>query len=150
MCFPNDGFSEKCWRAMYSLSSLKPKRALLANFITYEDSSSYFVVRAAGALDLITWHTYSATAVLFAAISFSGLWALYLVFYHMYPSRHLGMAIAILSSTARLDFAVRHTGLPVITISAHQLFLLTRHLITSRWLSLSSSTWKRFKARCRS
>lgn len=63
---------------------------------TYEDSSSYFVVRAAGALDLITWHTYSATAVLFAAISFSGLWALYLVFYHMYPSRHLGMAIAIL------------------------------------------------------
>lgn len=63
---------------------------------TYGDSSSYFVVRAAGALDLLTFHTYSATAILFAAISFSGLWALFHVLYRMYPKQHLGIALAVL------------------------------------------------------
>jgi hypothetical protein len=63
---------------------------------TYGDPSSYFVVRVAGVLDILTFHTYSATAVLFAAISFSGLWALYHVFYRMYPQLHLYLAIAVL------------------------------------------------------
>jgi hypothetical protein len=62
---------------------------------TYGDLSSYFVVRIAGLLDIFTFHTYSATAVLFAAISFSGLWALYFVFYRMYPKLHLQLAIAV-------------------------------------------------------
>ncbi|MCG8310526.1 MAG: hypothetical protein MI975_24250 [Cytophagales bacterium] len=62
---------------------------------TYGDMSSYFVVRVAGFLDIFTFHTYSATAVLFAAISFSGLWALYYVFYKIYPRQHLGLAIAV-------------------------------------------------------
>ena len=35
---------------------------------TYGDLSSYFVVRAAGFLDILTFHTYSATAVLFARL----------------------------------------------------------------------------------
>jgi hypothetical protein len=63
---------------------------------TYGDSSSYFVVRVAGALDILTFHTYSATAILFAGISFSGLWALFHVLYRMYPKQHLGMAVAVL------------------------------------------------------
>lgn len=63
---------------------------------TYGDSSSYFVVRVAGALDILTFHTYSATAVLFAVISFSGLWGLFHVLYRMYPRLHLGMAVAVL------------------------------------------------------
>ncbi|MDZ7606969.1 MAG: hypothetical protein U5K79_15575 [Cyclobacteriaceae bacterium] len=62
---------------------------------TYGDLSSYFVVRIAGVLDILTFHTYSATATLFAAISFSGLWALYNVFVRLYPARHLGIAIGI-------------------------------------------------------
>ena len=60
----------------------------------YRDTSSYFVVRAAGLLDILTFHTYSGTAVLFAAISFSGLWAMYFVFFKMYPKQHFGLAIA--------------------------------------------------------
>ncbi len=62
---------------------------------TYGDPASYFVVRVAGALDILTFHTYSATTVLFAAISFSGLWALFTVFVRMYPDRHLGFAIGV-------------------------------------------------------
>lgn len=62
---------------------------------TYGDLSSYFVVRVAGFFDLLTYHTYSATAVLFAVSSFSGLWALFHVLYRMYPDNHLGMAISV-------------------------------------------------------
>ena len=62
---------------------------------TYGDLSSYFVVRIAGAIDILTFHTYSATAVIFAAISFSGLWALYDVFVRLYSSRHLEIAVGI-------------------------------------------------------
>ncbi len=63
---------------------------------TYGDSSSYFVVRAAGVLDILTFHTYSATAILFAAISFSGMWALFHTLCRMYPKQHRGIAIAVL------------------------------------------------------
>ena len=66
-----------------------------ANIYTYGDPSSYFVVRVAGLFDILTFHTYSATAVLFAFMSFSGLWALYHVLYKMYPKIHFGMAIAV-------------------------------------------------------
>lgn len=62
---------------------------------TYGDLSSYFVVRVAGVLDILTFHTYSATAALFAGISFSGLWALYHVLYRIFPKQHLGIAIAV-------------------------------------------------------
>ena len=61
----------------------------------YNDLPSYFVVRVASIFDIITFHTYSATAVLFAVFSFSGLWAMYTVFYRMMPKMHLQLAIAI-------------------------------------------------------
>ena len=66
-----------------------------SEIIYYNDLPSYFVVRVASLFDLITFHTYSATAVLFAVFSFSGLWAMYTVFYRMMPKMHLQLAIAI-------------------------------------------------------
>ncbi len=66
-----------------------------SKILFYGDRASYFVVRTAGAIDLLTFHTYSATAVLFAVISFSGLWALYLTFYRMFPQLHFKLALAI-------------------------------------------------------
>lgn len=63
---------------------------------TYGDLSSYYVVRVAGLLDILTFHTYSATACLFAAISFSGLWALFHTFCKMHPRQHFGIAVAVL------------------------------------------------------
>jgi hypothetical protein len=66
-----------------------------AEIIYYNDLPSYFVVRFASFFDLFTFHTYSATAVLFAVFSFSGLWAMYSVFYRMMPKMHLQLAIAI-------------------------------------------------------
>ena len=66
-----------------------------SEIIYYHDLPSYFVVRVAGFFDLFTFHTYSATAVLFAVFSFSGLWAMYTVFYRMLPKMHWQLAIAI-------------------------------------------------------
>jgi hypothetical protein len=61
----------------------------------FRDPSSFFVIRVAGILDLITFHTYSSTAILFAIFSFTGSWAMYSVFYRMFPRLHLQLALAI-------------------------------------------------------
>lgn len=61
----------------------------------YRDLPSYFVVRVVGFFDLFTLHTYSASALFFAAFSFSGLWAMYQSFYKFYQKLHLEFAIAI-------------------------------------------------------
>lgn len=62
----------------------------------YGDLPSYFVVRVTAFFDLFTYHTYSATASLFALLSFSGLWALYTTFYRSYPQLHFQLAVAVL------------------------------------------------------
>ena len=62
----------------------------------YYDSSSYFVVKVAAFLGLLTFNTYSAIAVLFALLSFTGGWAMYYTFYHKFESLHLALAISIL------------------------------------------------------
>ncbi len=62
----------------------------------YRDLPSYFMVRVVAVLDLLTFHTYSATACLFASISFMGLWSMFRSFYQLYPQLHRSFAIAIL------------------------------------------------------
>lgn len=62
----------------------------------YTDLPSYFVVRVTAILDLFTFHTYSATASLFALLSFTGSWAMYSSFHKLYPKLHLPLALAIL------------------------------------------------------
>jgi hypothetical protein len=63
---------------------------------TYRDPASYFVVRIAGLFGIITLNTYSAVAIWFAAISFSGTWALFQSFYRIKPGLHLEFAAGIL------------------------------------------------------
>lgn len=62
----------------------------------YRDPNSYFVVRIAFLFDIITFSTYSATATLFALLSFIGGWALFITFYRHYPSEHKWIAMACL------------------------------------------------------
>ncbi len=60
----------------------------------FHDVNSYFVIRIAAFFDLLTFSSYSATAVLFSVISFVGMWMLFLTFYKKYPHLHLGIAMA--------------------------------------------------------
>ncbi len=62
----------------------------------FGSSTEYFVIRIIGFLSLFTLHTYTAVAVLFAALSFSGIWALYRSFYKLFPALHKEFAIAML------------------------------------------------------
>jgi hypothetical protein len=59
-----------------------------------KDTSSYFVIRVAGFFDLITFSSYSATAISFAVFGFIGMWLFFLTFYKLYPNSHVGLAIA--------------------------------------------------------
>ncbi|HMG93408.1 MAG TPA: hypothetical protein VK589_25295 [Chryseolinea sp.] len=61
-------------------------------FIT--DPSSFTIVRIAGFVDLFTFSSYSATAVLFAFFSFFGMWMFFLAFYEQYPHLHRWLAFA--------------------------------------------------------
>ncbi len=62
----------------------------------FSDPPSFFVIRVAALLDLLTFSTYSATAVLFAAISFIGSWMLFLTFYNKYPELYRWIAAGAL------------------------------------------------------
>lgn len=60
------------------------------------DPNSYFLVRIAAFFDLFTFSSYSGTAVLFAAVSFSGAWAFFLTFYKKIPSLHFQLSLGVL------------------------------------------------------
>jgi hypothetical protein len=60
----------------------------------FHDPRSYAVIRLAAVFDLITFSTYSATACLFAVLSFIGAWQFYLTFYKQYPHLNRRLAVA--------------------------------------------------------
>ncbi|HEX8041797.1 MAG TPA: hypothetical protein VF490_21775, partial [Chryseosolibacter sp.] len=62
----------------------------------WNDPQSFFVIRIAAILDLFTFSTYSATAVLFSVISFTGAWMFFLTFYKQYPDMHRWIAFSVL------------------------------------------------------
>lgn len=62
----------------------------------YLDPSSFFIARIAAVFDLITFSSYSATAVLFSVFGFAGSWALFTTFYQKLPNRHMWIAVATL------------------------------------------------------
>jgi hypothetical protein len=62
----------------------------------FHDRQSFMVIRIAAVFDLLTFSSYSATAVLFSIISFIGLWMLFIAFYELKPELHRWIAIATL------------------------------------------------------
>jgi hypothetical protein len=60
----------------------------------YHDPSSFFVIRIATLLDLLTFSAYSGTAVLFAFLSFLGMWYFFLSFYELFPKMHRWFAFS--------------------------------------------------------
>ena len=60
----------------------------------FSDPQSYAIVKIASIFDLLTFSSYSSTAILFAVVSFVGMWMFYLTFYEQYPQLHRWLAIA--------------------------------------------------------
>ncbi len=67
-----------------------------SRILFYHDPQSFFVVRVSAFFDLLTFSSYSATALLFALFSFVGSWALFLTFYKEFPALHRWIAAATL------------------------------------------------------
>jgi hypothetical protein len=67
----------------------------MSRIVFFTDPGSYFVIRVAAFIDLFTFSTYSATAVVFAALSFAGSWMMFLAFYRIYPQLVYWLALAI-------------------------------------------------------
>ncbi len=59
------------------------------------DFRTFNVVRIASFFSILTFNTYSSIAFLFALLSFTGVWAMYRVFYDMYPALHRSLAYAV-------------------------------------------------------
>lgn len=62
----------------------------------YSDAPSYMVVRISALLGLITFNSYLPTALLFAFIAYSGIWAMYETFCSAFQRRYKELAIAFL------------------------------------------------------
>jgi len=62
----------------------------------YNDPSSYNVVRVVGFISLFVGGSYVGTSLVFATLSFSGLWAMYIAFTKLFPEKEWLLALAIL------------------------------------------------------
>ncbi len=62
----------------------------------FRDPQTYLLIKITFLLDLFTFSTYSATAILFAVFSFTGIWAFYYTFYSKFESLHFRLTLAIL------------------------------------------------------
>jgi len=59
------------------------------------DSKEYFVIRVAAVGALRGFDTYSVTALFFAVLSFSGMWAMYMTFAKIRPQVYKELAVAV-------------------------------------------------------
>ncbi|WP_210486284.1 hypothetical protein [Rufibacter aurantiacus] len=61
----------------------------------YGADTEYMIARIAAIPSIFSYNTYSVIAITFAAISFSGMWAMYLTFLKIYPDLAKQFAIAV-------------------------------------------------------
>jgi len=103
----------------------------------YRDHASFLVVRIVAFLDIFTLHTYSATALFFAAFSFSGMWALYSAVQQKYPQHTKWLAYGILFLPSVVFWG---SGILKDTVTLGALGWMTWALI--RWIDFKQKGWK--------
>jgi hypothetical protein len=76
--------------------STEPRLYSMASKIPfYSDPSSFAVIQLASFFDFFTFSSYSATAILFAVIGFTGSWMMFLTFYDLYSHMYKWFAWSI-------------------------------------------------------
>lgn len=58
-------------------------------------NNEYFVIRVAAVFALLSFNTYTVVAVCFAALTFTGMWAMYMTFAKIRPQAYRELAIAV-------------------------------------------------------
>lgn len=113
----------------------------------YLDPKSLFVIRIAAFFDLITFSTYSATAVFFALFGFVGGWAFFITFYRQFPNLHKWIAISILFipsvifwGSGVLKDTITLSALGLLTYAIHKV-LIEKDLAIINIIILLISAW---------
>ncbi len=138
---PSEGF-----RLLFLNGEYGPGIWKTASRIWYwNDPQSFFVIRIAAILDLFTFSTYSATAVLFSVIAFAGGWMFFLTFYKLYPGMHKWIALSVLFiptvvfwGSGIVKDTITLAALGVSTYCFHRLFIEKRIRLGSVFLILFS------------
>lgn len=89
---PTDGIALLTADGEYEPSTWKTAKKIWY----WRDPNSLFVIKIATIFDLLTFSTYSATAVLFAVFAFTGAWMLFKTFYYKFPEFHRWIAFSVL------------------------------------------------------
>lgn len=113
----------------------------------YRDPSSFFVVGVSALVDLFTFSSYSATAVIFSVISFCGAWAMFIAFYQFRPGLHRWLAVATLFipsvvfwGSGLLKDTLTLAVLGFLTFAINQLFIKSKFSWTGI-IFLMGSVW---------
>jgi hypothetical protein len=115
-------------------------------FYFHRDASAYFFGKITGIFAVLGFAVYTPTALLIAAVSYIGIWSLYITFYRIYPELYKEFAIAVLfipsvvfwgSGILKDCFALASAGLCV--YSFYNSFIGKRNRISSFLLFLFSA-----------
>lgn len=142
------------FKLIFSTGDLSGEIFHYASRITfYSEPSSFFIVRLSALFDLITFSSYTATATLFAVLSFCGMWAFFVTFYRQAPHLHRWIALAILFipsvifwGSGIMKDTVTLACLGFLTSSIYSIFISRNY---SFWgiISLVLSTWVIFSVK---
>jgi hypothetical protein len=138
---PDEGF-----RLLFSGGSYGPGLWQISEKIWYwRDPNSFYVIQIATIFDLITFSSYSGTAVLFAVVAFAGGWLFFLTFYNEYPEFKTWLAFSVLFVPSVVFWgsgifkdSLTLAGLGVATFAFQRIFIKQRVTIGNIFLLLVS------------
>lgn len=136
------------YKLLVSNSKFEPGTyAYASKILFFNDHSSFFIIRISTLFDLLTFSSYSATAVLFSVLSFSGAWALFQTFYKHSPHLHKWIAVTTLFipsvifwGSGLLKDTVTLAALGFLTFSVYKLFIQKKYTVGTLLL-LVLSVW---------
>ena len=104
----------------------------------YSASTEYFVVRIAAFFALFCFNTYTIVALLFASLSFAGIWAMYVTFLRIYPLAYKRLALAVFFlpsvffwGSGLMKDSLCMGALGWVFYGFYHVFILKRHLVTA-------------------
>ena len=85
------------WELVTTAGDVTPAISRYTDQLTWfgRGSNEYFVIRVAAVFALLSFNTYTVIAVLFATITFTGMWAMYVTFAKIRPQVYKELAIAV-------------------------------------------------------
>ncbi|MDB5234309.1 MAG: hypothetical protein JWR44_1302 [Hymenobacter sp.] len=91
-----DSFSAG-WELVTTSGDVTPAIRKYTEQITWfgRGSNEYFVIRVAAVFALLSFNTYTVIAVLFAAVTFTGMWVMYMTFAKIRPQAFKELATAV-------------------------------------------------------